>query len=109
MVLPYSTSAFDFGPEFVTRADITPELDRWYCYELMVQANTPGMRDGRISFWLDGELAGDFQNLRLRDVDTLKIDRFQLSLHIGQNPNGETKKWYDDVVAATQYIGPIKQ
>jgi hypothetical protein len=30
-----------------------------------------------------------------------------LSFHIGSNPAGATKKWYDDVVAATSYIGPI--
>jgi hypothetical protein len=75
----------------VSRPDIVPELDRWYCYEYMVEANTPGARDGRITFWLDGVLAGDFPNLRLRDVDSLKIDRFGLSFHIGSNPAGETK------------------
>jgi hypothetical protein len=106
-VLPNSSEPFDFGPDFVSRPDIVPELDRWYCYEYMVEANTPGARDGRITFWLDGVLAGDFPNLRLRDVDSLKIDRFGLSFHIGSNPAGETKKWYDNVVAATAYIGPM--
>ena len=51
-------------------------------------------------------MIGDFPNLRLRDVDTLKIDRFGLSLHVGGNPRGVTRKWYDNVVAATSYIGP---
>jgi hypothetical protein len=107
VVTPYSPTPFDFGPEFVKRPDVTPELDRWYCYEYMVKANTPGQRDGRITFWLDGKLVGDFPNLRLRDVATLKIDRFGLSFHIHNNPNGVSKKWYDNVVAATAYIGPI--
>jgi hypothetical protein len=70
-------------------------------------ANTPDQRDGRIAFWLDGKLAADFQNLRLRDVASLKIDRFGLSFHIGSNPNGEQKKWYDDAVAAKSYVGPM--
>jgi hypothetical protein len=74
----------------------------------MVQANTPGSRDGRITFWLDGVLTADFPNLRFRDVASLKIDRFQLSFHIGSNPKGETRKWYDNVVAAKSYIGPVK-
>ena len=95
-----------FGPDFIPRANIIPELDTWHCYEYMVQANTPGQRDGRIAFWYDGVLAGDFQNLRLRDVDSLKIDRFGLSFHIGSNPIAENRKWYDNVVAATSYIGP---
>jgi hypothetical protein len=106
-VLPYSATPYDFGPDFVKRPDVTPELDRWYCYEYMLKANTPGQRDGRITFWLDGKLLGDFGNLRLRDVATLKIDRFGLSFHIHNNPNGESKKWYDNVVAATSYIGPM--
>jgi hypothetical protein len=106
-VLPNSAEPFDFGADFTSRADIIPDLDRWYCYEYMLAANTPGERDGRISVWLDGELVADFGNLRLRDVATLKIDRFGLSFHIGSNPNGETKKWYDNVVAATSYIGPM--
>ncbi len=107
-VLPNSSQPFDFGPNFKSRPDVTPDLDKWYCYEFMLQANTPGKLDGRIAFWLDGKLLADFQNLRLRDIASLKIDRFGLGFHIGSNPNGETKKWYDNVVAATSYIGPIK-
>ena len=106
-VLPYSATPFDFGPEFVKRPDVLPKLDQWYCYEYMLKANTPGQRDGRITVWLDGVLTADFPNLRLRDIATLKIDRFGLSFHIGSNPAGETKKWYDNVVAATSYIGPV--
>jgi len=107
VVLPNSSEPFDFGPDFVARSDINPELDRWYSYELMIAANTPGQRDGRIACWLDGVLIADFVNLRLRDVDTLRIDRFALSLHIGSNTAQETKKWYDNTVAATSYIGPV--
>jgi hypothetical protein len=107
MVLPNSSQPFDFGPTFVSRPDLLPALDRWYCYEYMVKANTPGQRDGRITIWVDGQLTADFPNLRLRDVATLKIDRFGLSFHIGSNPNGASKKWYDNVVAARSYIGPV--
>lgn len=108
-VLPNTSIKDDFGPNFVPRPNVTPPLDTWNCYEYMVLANTPGKRDGRIAFWLDGKLLADFGNLRLRDVSTLTIDRFGLSFHIGSNPNGEQKKWYDNVVAATTYIGPMKK
>jgi len=108
MVLPNLSQLFTFGPNFESRPDLNAELDRWYCYEYMVRANTPGQRDGRIAFWLDGKLLADFPNLRLRDVDTLKIDRFGLSFHIGSNAAGATKKWYDNVVAASSYTpGPF--
>jgi hypothetical protein len=107
LVMPNTSIPFDFGPDFVSRPDIINELDRWYSYELMVKANTPGLRDGRIAAWLDGKLVMDFPNLRLRDVTSLTIDRFALCFHIGSNPNGESKKWYDNVVAAKSYIGPM--
>ena len=95
-----------FGPDFVSRPDVTPELGRWYCYEYMMKANTPGKRDGRIACWLDGKLIADFPNLRLRDIDTLKIDRFGVGLYIASNSARANTKWYDDVVAAMSYIGP---
>ena len=44
-------------------------------------------------------------NLRLRDVADLRIDRFNLSLHVGGTAPLDTRKWYDNVVAATSYIG----
>ena len=107
LVMPNTSIPFDFGPDFVSRPDIIPALDRWYAYELMVKANTPGQNDGRIAAWVDGKLAMDFPNLRLRYVASLTIDRFALCFHIGSNPNGQSKKWYDNVVAAKSYIGPL--
>lgn len=100
------SGAATFGPQFVARPDVTPELGRWYCYEYMVKANTAGQRDGRIACWLDGKLVADFPNLRLRDVDTLRISRFGVGLFIARNAARPNTKWYDDVVAATAYIGP---
>lgn len=96
-----------FGRGFVARPDRIPELGRWYCHEFMVRANAPGRRDGRIACWIDGELIADYRNLRLRDAETLRIDRFSLDLHIGSNAIRENRKWYDDVVAATSYVGPM--
>jgi hypothetical protein len=107
VVLPWTYLPGDFGADFTPRPDTAPELDRWYCYEIMVKANTPGDSDGRIACWLDGKLAADFPNLRLRDTDTLKIDRFGISCHIKSNTVSETYKYYDNVVAATSYIGPM--
>jgi hypothetical protein len=107
MVMPNTALPADFGGHFVARPDIIPELGRWYCFEFMVKANKAGLRDGRIACWLDGKLIADFQGLRLRDVDTLKINSASLSLHIRSNTARENKKWYDDAVIATSYIGPV--
>jgi hypothetical protein len=91
----------------VKRPQFTPKQNRWYCYELMVQANTPGLKDGRIAEWIDGNLIADYQNLRLRDVNTLKIDRMELDLYMQSSPANTSYKWYDNVVVATSYIGLV--
>src|SRR5262249_52807776 len=106
-VMPNTSLPFNFGPDFIPRPEVVPVRGRWYCYELMVKANTPGSRDGRIAMWLDGALIADFQNLRLRDTNALKIDRFTIDLHAGSNTQSVARKWYDNVVAATSYIGPM--
>jgi len=96
-----------FGEQFVSRPDFIPERDRWYCYELMVKANTPGERDGRIAIWVDGKLVGDFPNLRFRTVASLKADRIGLGMYTdNRRVRRDVTMWYDDVVAATSYIGP---
>jgi hypothetical protein len=110
MVVPGSytrSGAATFGKQFKSRPDFTPELGRWYCYEFMVKANTPGQRDGRIAMWVDGKLIGDFPNMRLRDVKDLEIDEFGIGLYIANNAGRKNRKWHDNVVAATSYIGPV--
>ncbi len=96
-----------FGEHFVPRPDFIPERGRWYCYELMVKANTPGQRDGRIAFWVDGKVAADFPNLRFRNVTSLKSNRIDLGLGTdNRRVRKDITMWYDDVVAATSYVGP---
>jgi hypothetical protein len=97
--------AAQLRPHFVPRPDFVPELGRWYCFEGMLRTNTPGQRDGRIACWVDGSLIADFPNLRLRDTEELKIDRIGLCFYIADNRLRENRKWHDDVVAATSYIG----
>jgi hypothetical protein len=107
IVSPFTRVPFDFGPDFVALPDVTPVLGRWYCYELMVKTNAPGQRNGRIALWLDGNLIADFPNLRIRETTALKIDRFTIGLHVKANTLGVAREWYDNVVAATSYIGPM--
>lgn len=109
-VLPFSgtrSGKNTFGESFISGPDFSPETGRWCCYEYMVKTNTPGKRDGRIAMWIDGKLIADFPNIRLRDVDDLKIDRFGLGVYIANNSTRTNKKWHDNVVAATSYIGPM--
>jgi hypothetical protein len=106
-ILPNTSIPSNFGPYFVPRPNFLPLRNRWYCYELMVKANTAGLRNGRVAFWIDGKLIADFPNLRMRDINSLKLDRVQLSLHAGTCPR-LTRKWYDNLVVAKSYIGPLE-
>jgi hypothetical protein len=109
MVVPYSSEPTDFGPQFIKRPHLVTELDKWHCHEVMLKANTPGKRNGRVAAWVEGKLVMDFPNLRFRDVENLKIDHIQIGLSISASKHPATSKWYDNVVAATSYIGPVKQ
>jgi hypothetical protein len=95
-----------FGPEFEPRGDVIPDLDRWYAFELMVQCNTPGERDGRVAFWIDGVLTGDFPNLRFRTIDAVRA-RYAILASYSSQQNPNKTLWYDDVVVATEYVGPM--
>jgi MYXO-CTERM domain-containing protein len=95
-----------FGDDFVPRPNVTPERGRWYSFEVMLKANTPGSRDGRVAFWVDGALAGDFPNLRFRSVDELRINQVIITTYVSELGDNQTV-WYDDIVAARSYIGPM--
>lgn len=39
------------------------ERGRWQRVELIIASNTPGIPNGRVQWWVDGQLAGDFSQL----------------------------------------------
>jgi len=91
---------------------------RWYCVEVMIKANSsPEKADGEQVFWVDGELYGRFGGFRWRTTDKLKINSFWLLFYNtdqparhNKDPHPETRVmevWFDDIVIATEYIGPI--
>jgi len=93
-----------YGDAF--RTDFKMELGRWYCVEVMQKANTPGERDGEQALWVDGVQVGHWEGLRFRDVPELKINKVVLMLYLHENKLGLNRCWYDDLVVATEYIGP---
>jgi hypothetical protein len=93
-------------PDFKAMPNWQPERGKWYCIESMVKANTVGKRDGEAAFWVNGVLKGRFPDLFLRSIDSLKIDDVELRQH-ALHSEQVNKKWYDNVVIATQYIGPM--
>jgi hypothetical protein len=90
---------------------------RWYCLEMMLKANSkPGLADGEHAFWVDGTKIAEFKGIRWRTTDALKVNTFWLNYYITEfaaKANNDTagdrvsEVWFDDIVIATEYIGPI--
>ena len=96
------------GPDFLPRPNILPQRNRWYCFEIMIHCNTPGSRNGRVGLWLDGVLVADHSNIRFRSVESLKARYVTLSTYTSSIEENNIL-WYDDIVVATQYIGPVAE
>ncbi|HTL17165.1 MAG TPA: nitrilase-related carbon-nitrogen hydrolase [Patescibacteria group bacterium] len=96
---------------------VIPPLNQWQCWEFMIQANTaPDKADGKQAMWVDGKLIGEFTGIRWRNDMDLKVNCFWLE-HYGYDEGDPTKQywkesqsvWFDDLVVARRYIGPIKR
>ena len=90
---------------------VTIETNRWYSIELMLKANDAGQRNGKAKLWIDGVLKAYYQNFRFRDTNSLKINALQITARVGGlcfAPQDQ-KVWDDNLVLATQYIGPMAQ
>lgn len=86
--------------------DASLEPGRWHEIEVHVELNTPGRRDGRVRAWLDGRLRGELDDMRFRDVDAVKLRRFEILNYFGGDGLSNTSPrsqgaLYDDVLVAT--------
>ena len=106
-----------WGNSFPAGNDAIPR-GQWICMETMVKANSADASDGEQSFWVDGKLVGRFQNIRWRSTDLLRLNSFWLQYDVCGNsakhnsdPTPQDRQyevWFDDIVLATDYIGPVK-
>ena len=77
-----------------------------------VAVGKAGKDNGELDCWIDGKKCGEFRDINWRSTDALKVNKVQLSLWLDpasytRTGGGTTRTvWYDDVVVATQYIGP---
>lgn len=94
---------------------VVPPLGRWQCWEFMIQANSaPDKADGKQAMWVDGKRGAEFTGIRWRNDPDLKVNCLWLQ-HYGYDPSDPTKEfwgerqtvWFDDVVVAREYIGPM--
>jgi hypothetical protein len=94
---------------------VIPPLDKWQCWEFMIQANSaPDAADGKQAMWVDGRKIGEFTGIRWRNDMDLKVNTLWLQ-HFGYDSSDPTRQywkdqqtvWFDDIVVARSYIGPI--
>jgi len=85
--------------------------NRWYCIEQYAKMNTPCQNDGILRGFIDGKLAFEKTDVRMRDVDTLKIETVWLNVYLGGSWTAKSNHhlYIDNVVIARNYIGPLRQ
>jgi hypothetical protein len=71
-------------------------LGQWHHVEFQVALNTPGQKDGRQTFWVDGTEGGRWIGLRFRDDPVLRLNAVQLTMSRGAGPTEELA--IDDLV-----------
>lgn len=122
-----------YGNRFWPDPPIVVARGRWICMEVMLKSNTPGKQDGEQACWVDGSLAArfgpgvpagrwhrdyfindddaePFEGYAWRTREDVLINMYTMGLYQGPKKEGKaevSRIWYDDIVAATEYIGPI--
>jgi hypothetical protein len=98
-----------WGQGFSPIAYAVPQRGRWYCVEFMTRCNTPGKPDGELALWIDGKPLAHHKGINWRSSGELKLNAFWLMLYVTRNSaktNRVNTVWFDDVVVATEYVGP---
>ena len=107
-----------WGNQYPAGTDAIPR-GKWICVEAMVKANSsPEKADGEQAFWIDGNQVARFQGIRRRSTNKLKLNSVWLQYNVDEgmdkhnnDPDPQSRiyeAWFDDVVVATEYIGPVQ-
>jgi hypothetical protein len=106
--------------------------NKWYCVEFMIKLNEPvSSSNGELALWIDGRKIihlgqgfpngywekenffpstdnSSFEGFQWRKDDNLKINYLWLLYYLTNGKSGKRDTvWFDDIVVATNYIGPI--
>jgi hypothetical protein len=84
------------------------ERGKWYCFEMMIQCNEPGKKDGVQALWIDGKEILRVDGMRWRDVDSLKVNMAMFG-NYSSNSEHDRTYWLDDVVISSAPVGPVKK
>lgn len=99
-----------WGNSFRPDDSLNPVIPKgeWICAEFMIRHNTPGEADGEQAFWINGELVGHWKGFAWRESPDLFANAFTLESYVTDRwtKNRKNIVWFDNVVIATEYIGP---
>ncbi len=83
----------------------------WHSIEIHYKLNTPGVNDGLMEAWLDGELVGQYKNIgifRIAGENDVFINNLFFSTFFGGNETYAPKKdeysWFDDFIVSKSRI-----
>lgn len=78
--------------------------NQWYKLEIEVKANTPGVRDGEVRVWVDGNLVLNRTNMNLRGTLSTGITKFQVGRQADRLKNipVDEYRYWDDIVISGQ-------
>lgn len=96
-----------WGDGFAPATPVPFPVGRWFCFEMMVKANTPGQHDGVMAYWIDGELGHQVDDMMWRTVPEVTLNRVSLQhYNETEDVDGHSNKVsFDDVVVSTAPIG----
>lgn len=85
------------------------ERNRWYCLEQYFRVNAIGAKDGVLRAWIDGALAFEKDDVYVRDVPSLKIEKLWMNVYHGGTATAERNMYLyiDNVVVARKPIGCV--
>lgn len=122
-----------WGNTFLQDAKLKVPVDRWMCVEIMVKLNNPVQAfNGELALWIDGRQiihlregspfgrwlwnmfhpntteGAPFEGFQWRNDSQLKINWIWLLHYVTEASAGLVGKvWFDDIVLAKSYIGPL--
>ena len=96
-----------FGEDLSWGVAFTP--DRWTTVETRIRMNTPGLRDGLVESWIDGNLVLSRGDIRFRDTDAFNIDSLLFHTFFGGSgadwaPTKDEAVDFDNVVVSRSPI-----
>ncbi|MBN2315480.1 MAG: hypothetical protein JXM79_16240 [Sedimentisphaerales bacterium] len=121
-----------WGHDFINDENLKVERGQWTCIELMMKMNDPITEtNGEMALWIDGRIishlgkgfpkgkwiwdsfypnpnGAPFEGFQWRNDQNLNLNYLWVLLYITKTPPGHISKvWFDDIVVARKYIGPI--